>query len=377
MNNINEVLSDYNYSTYFLPEAYFMNKYDNVSSLFRSDSIKPDFYNFFKVKYSMKLLSQHKYMDGKTNYVIDSHEVYESDDLKCILKIETVSDSTAVAPNTLDEPKVSCWSPSQQIFGKSVVRINLHYLNHLLVQDLIEDIMSFYHVVIPPFNQIKLVVSRKNQLDTVDFNIKIDDIDVGLNYGQAFVPIYDKIFERLNTNEAKGLVLFHGTPGTGKTSLIKYISKHLKKEVLFIPPVLGESLSSPEFIPFLINHANSILIIEDAERIIADRSGGGISTGVSNILNISDGILGDCLNIQIIATFNTKKDRIDSALLRKGRLIAEHEFCSLEPNDANRLLTHLGKNHRTHNPMTLTEIYNLEEKEYKHQTERPLVGFNR
>ena len=58
---------------------------------------------------------------------------------------------------------------------------------------------------------------------------------------------------------------------------------------------------------------------EDAEKVIGDRQNSGSSVGVSNLLNLSDGILGDILNIHVIATFNMDKERIDSALLRKGR----------------------------------------------------------
>ena len=63
---------------------------------------------------------------------------------------------------------------------------------------------------------------------------------------------------------------------------------------------------------------SKILIIEDAERVISDRESNGSPAGVSNILNLTDGILGDCLNIQVIATFNMKREKIDQALLRKG-----------------------------------------------------------
>jgi hypothetical protein len=55
------------------------------------------------------------------------------------------------------------------------------------------------------------------------------------------------------------------------------------------------------------------------------------------------------------------KAKIDSALLRKGRLIAEHKFDALSVEDTNRLLEHLGKEPNATKPMTLTEIYNLEE----------------
>jgi len=127
--------------------------------------------------------------------------------------------------------------------------------------------------------------------------------------------------------------------------------------------------------PFLIENSNSVLFIEDAERVITDRQTGG-ANGVSNILNITDGILSDILNIQIVATFNMDKAKIDSALLRKGRLIAEHKFDALGVEDANNLLKHLGKEANTTKPMTLTEIYNVEEAEYKSEDKYSPIGFN-
>jgi hypothetical protein len=44
--------------------------------------------------------------------------------------------------------------------------------------------------------------------------------------------------------------------------------------------------------------------------------------------------------------------------LRKGRLRTEHVFDKLSPREANRLLEHLGKDKRTHEPMILADIYN-------------------
>ena len=110
---------------------------------------------------------------------------------------------------------------------------------------------------------------------------------------------------------------------------------------------------------------SSILIIEDAERVISDREGNGSPAGVSNILNLTDGILADCLNIQIIATFNMKRERIDQALLRKGRLIAEHKFEKLSAEDTNKLLKHLGKSQEVSESMSLADIYNIDVELFK------------
>ncbi len=225
-------------------------------------------------------------------------------------------------------------------------------------------------------NNIALVIQTPRGYDTTSFELPEQKLDIELGYGKGFKPIHEKIINTLNQKNGKGLVLLHGTPGTGKTHYLKYIASKVKdKRVLFIPPYLADFITSPEMTPFLIQNSNSILFIEDAERVITDRNNGG-ANGVSNILNITDGILSDILKIQIVATFNMDKAKIDSALLRKGRLIAEHKFDALSIEDANNLLKHLGKSYVATKPMTLTEIYNVEEAEYKSEDKYSPIGFN-
>ena len=227
-------------------------------------------------------------------------------------------------------------------------------------------------------NNIALVIQTNRGYDTTSFELPKQKLDIELGYGKSFKPIHEKIIHKLNEPKSKGLVLLHGTPGTGKTHYLKYLASKIKnKRVLFIPPFLADFITSPEMTPFLIQNAGSVLFIEDAEKVITDRNTGG-GNGVSNILNITDGILSDILNIQIVATFNMDKAKIDSALLRKGRLIAEHKFDALPTEDSQSLIDHLGFDYKTDKPMTLTEIYNLSEVEYKSEDKgREKIGFNR
>jgi hypothetical protein len=227
-------------------------------------------------------------------------------------------------------------------------------------------------------NNIALVIQTNRGYDTTTFELPKQKLDIELGYGKSFKPIHEKIIHKLNEKKSKGLVLLHGTPGTGKTHYLKYLASKIKnKRVLFIPPFLADFITSPEMTPFLIQNAGSVLFIEDAEKVITDRNTGG-GNGVSNILNITDGILSDILNIQIVATFNMDKKKIDEALLRKGRLIAEHKFDALPVEDSQALIDHLGFDYKTDKPMTLTEIYNLSEVEYKSEEKsRQTIGFNR
>jgi hypothetical protein len=224
---------------------------------------------------------------------------------------------------------------------------------------------------------IQLVKSDMGHLDTEDYDLYSPPMDLDLNYGSEFIKIHNLIIERLNKPNDKGIILLHGDPGTGKTSYIKHLtSLILDKDILFIPPSMAEMLSEPTIIPFLMDHKNSILIIEDAERVIGDREGNGSPAGVSNILNLTDGILGDCLNIQVVATFNMKREKIDKALLRKGRLIAEHKFEKLTIEDTNKLLKSLGKEKDSDEPMCLADIYNIDVEIAKSTTDKTnKIGF--
>ena len=111
-----------------------------------------------------------------------------------------------------------------------------------------------------------------------------------------------------------------------------------------------------------MKYPNSILIIEDAENIIQDRKRITATTdqAVSNLLNLSDGLLGDAIHQQIICTFNCDIQGIDPALIRDGRLVLEHKFEKLSPENARRLCVQLnvpGNGEDIHEPISLAEIY--------------------
>ncbi len=112
----------------------------------------------------------------------------------------------------------------------------------------------------------------------------------------------------------------------------------------------------------LIDNPNSIFIIEDAEMLIKSRENSEQSN-ISMLLNLTDGMLGESLGIQILCTFNTNVNNVDKALLRKGRLISLYEFKSLSIPKSKALLNSLGNTtYIVNNEMTLADIYNVDEK---------------
>jgi len=223
--------------------------------------------------------------------------------------------------------------------------------------------------------EINLVVRESYGLDLKPMEIKKTKLDIDLFYEDDFKAVDITIQERLNKKNDKGIVLLHGLPGTGKTTYLRYLIGRIKKRVLFLSPNVAGNLMNPDFIDLLIDNPNTVMIIEDAENIIMDRRNSNDSS-VSSLLNISDGLLADFLNVQLVCTFNSALTLIDNALLRKGRLIARYEFGKLSVPKAQKLSNHLKFDKTIAKPMTVAEIANQHEQSYEAKQVN-VIGFRR
>lgn len=209
--------------------------------------------------------------------------------------------------------------------------------------------------------------------------VKIDkvELDLELNYGPNFEPVHQSILKKLNDKKT-GLFLLHSTPGNGKSFYIKYLSQVVKNRLfVYIPTSMTDAIVQPNLISLLLKYPNSVLIIEDAEQAIMSRDENiGNASLVSNILNISDGILGSILSVALILTFNTNRTSIDPALLRKGRLQVEWEFKELPEENAKKLAIKLGKNpDKITGPTKLCDIYNMDDCNFHMEKETVKIGF--
>ncbi len=212
-------------------------------------------------------------------------------------------------------------------------------------------------------SSIYLCTVEQNGIETTNLDVKPFDCDLEKNYNDD-LP-YDEL-SKLIKSDNQELILLHGEPGTGKTSIIKkLVNDNPSLEFLYFDYNLLSSLSNSKVVDFLSDHKNSVFIIEDCEKLFTERNSGNPFLNV--MLNLTDGIIGECFKIKFICTFNCPTSKIDKAVMRKGRLSLIYEFKRLSLEKTRRHLPNATM------PMTLAQIYHEEDNGHK---ELETVGFN-
>lgn len=273
-------------------------------------------------------------MDHTTNYDIKSN------------KIETIYGSYIIFDGTI----VLLTTNISEIFTD----LPIEQLIPLYEQNKEESPSSVYWVTRGQlgFNSTKL------SLKPAKFNIKThynDDFD------------YNKVNNFIN-DESSGLVILHGTYGTAKSYLLRHLAQeNPDKEFYFFDRSTFEYIGDSDFVDFLQDIENSVIILEDCESLLQDRNQG--NAFLSTILNLADGLLGDGLKLKFLCTFNANINSIDKAVLRKGRLKYQYEFKALTPEKTQELAKELNKNIPIGKSLTVGEIYN-----YNEENNAPVQG---
>jgi len=184
------------------------------------------------------------------------------------------------------------------------------------------------------------------------------------------------------------IIVFHGEPGTGKTSAVRalikewapWCSAHLvpEPESFFTNTSLLDTVAHGRYqfqTGTALRHAARpepdwrVLIAEDADDLLHSPAGEP-SVALTHLFNMTDGIVGQDANAIYLITTNEPLERIHPALLRPGRCLARIEFGRFATGEARAWLpADLGS--KVHSSTTLAEMYELrgDHERIQHQAE--------
>ncbi|KAF2718480.1 AAA-domain-containing protein [Polychaeton citri CBS 116435] len=228
-----------------------------------------------------------------------------------------------------------------------------------------ETTISFYKDARTPIN-LKAGNKRTAATSVVRPDFKFEQMGIG-GLDDEFAVIFRRAFssrlispalaERLGIQHVRGMLLY-GPPGTGKTLMARQIGKMLnarEPKVINGPEVLNKYVGqSEENIRKLFADAEKeykekgdesglhIIIFDELDAVCKQRgagAGGGTGVGdsvVNQLLSKLDGV--DQLNNILLIGMTNRKDMIDEALMRPGRLEVHMEISLPDENGRNQIL---------------------------------------
>lgn len=160
------------------------------------------------------------------------------------------------------------------------------------------------------------------------------------NYDEASLAFYDRVVSELPGGKNGRLAIMTGTPGGGKTNIVKGWLTDLAAtcQMVYVPAALIPAVGRPELMPVLIAHHQKhkkpvVLILEDADEVLLPRGADNMS-GISTLLNLTDGLQSDQANVRVIATSNARREKMDLAVGRQGRFFGHLDVKKRKPEHA-------------------------------------------
>ncbi len=241
----------------------------------------------------------------------------------------------------------------------STDRLSIRAWGH---EEFIKHIEEVLGSQILPDNEQKIMLLSSSNGETFlnSVNYETSQLEAG-NYMPDVSSVFNRVVEDINSTKPNGrIAIFYGPPGTGKTNLIKGIMKATPDvQHIIIPAEVLPNLSGPDLVNAFINaqEGRKVLIVEDADDSLKTRKSGEASA-VSNLLNLTDGIIGEVLNVFVIATTNIAEVDIDPAIVRLGRLSVMKELHELNRETASTAYHRLtGATKEYARPVILAQVY--------------------
>jgi hypothetical protein len=178
----------------------------------------------------------------------------------------------------------------------------------------------------------------------------------------------------LRASEASSgrLLLWHGDPGTGKTHAVRALGWEWRDwcDLVYVTDPEAFFGGGPSYMLRVLLEGEEdqddedgdprwrLLVLEDTGELLSADAKARTGQGLSRLLNLVDGLIGQGLRLLVLVTTNEPIRRLHPAVARPGRTLATLDFVPFEPGESAEWLERHGATAEPRRA-TVAELYAL------------------